>query len=181
MKKYQILLLVLLIVSLTNAQNKITLENNQFKINILSPGLSYECKLTDKTTISSELNTSFGYHFDSFNGGKILIAPYIKEQYRYYYNLDGRNVKGKKTTGNSGNFIALSTSYYFKPFNNSNPNALSTYDGFTIAPIWGLQRTYNSGLNISINTGLGYNFGSTKSNSGIKPVLNFTLGWVIGK
>lgn len=57
----------------------------------------------------------------------------------------------------------------------------SVYDGLTIAPVWGLQRTYENGINIALVTGAGYNFGTNQRTSGFVPVINFTLGWVLSK
>lgn len=163
-----------------NAQDKTSnLENNQFKINILSPGITYEKRLSENTTLSTDLNLSAGFAYNSDSGTKLLLSPYIREQYRYYYNFEKRNSKGKNTKNNSANFIALSGSYYFKPIGNS--EYVSVYDGLTIAPVWGLQRTYGSGINISLMTGAGYNFGTNERTANFVPVINFTLGWVIGK
>ena len=180
MKKVIIILISLIAIQNLQSQTKATVVKKiQFKIDILTPGLSLENGIGDYSTIYSELGTSLGAHKASnSNKPKFLISPYIKSQYRYYYNFEKRQNKGKNTFKNSGNFIAFSTSYYFKPISNS--IYLSTYDGITLAPVWGLQRTYNSGLNINFNTGLGYTISSNKSN-GIVPIINFTIGWVIGK
>lgn len=50
---------------------------------------------------------------------------------------------------------------------------------FTIAPVWGFQRTYKGNFNLGVNAGIGYNF--DKYRNEFAPVINFTLGWVIGK
>lgn len=178
-KEYFLLISLMTILSLT-AQNNSVIEKNQFKVNILSPGFSLEHGLNKKSTLSSELNLSVGFNSDGFNeNSNIIIAPYIKEQYRYYYNLDKRIAKRKNVSKNSGNFLAINASYYFGPINNS--EFISSYDGFTLAPIWGLQRTYKSNLNVNINAGIGCNFSNKSNKNAIIPVLNFTLGWVIGK
>lgn len=162
------------------AQVKTTsVEKNLFKINILSPGITYELGLSNNTTLCTDLNLSFGFSYNSNSGTKLLSSPYLREEYRYYYNLEKRNLKDKNSAGNSGNFIALSGSYYLKPLGDS--QFVSVYDGLTIAPVWGLQRTYSNGINISLIGGAGYNFGTNNKTTSFAPVINFTLGWVIGK
>lgn len=177
MKKYCISLLILGGIFNSQAQVKPSVERNLFKINILSPGLSFEKGIGEKNVISSEISSSIGFHRNS-SGTEWLVSPYIKEQYRLYYNLEKRKQKGKNISNNSGNFVAFSASYYFKPIGNS--VYVSVYEGLTLAPVWGFQRTYKGGLNIAVNTGIGYNI-SSNNDSKMAPVLNFSLGWVIGK
>ncbi|PXY41883.1 hypothetical protein DMB65_04785 [Flavobacterium cheongpyeongense] len=179
MIKYICTTIILSFTSLNAQKTSNTLENNQFKVNIISPGLTYEKRLTESTTLSTDLNLSTGFAYDSNSGTKILATPYIRPQYRYYYNFEKRNSKSRNTKNNSANFIALSGSYYFKPINNS--DYVSVYDGLTLGTVWGLQRTYKSGINISLITGTGYNFGTNERTASFVPVINFTLGWVIGK
>jgi hypothetical protein len=180
MKKYIPIPLLLLAFVNLNAQNVTRyLENNLFKINVLSPGITYEMALSGNTTLSSDLNISIGFSSNNNTGNHLLATPYLREQYRYYYNIENRNSKDKNIKNNSANFIALNGSYYLKPIGNS--EYVSVYDGFTVAPIWGLQRTYVSGLNIGLIAGPGYNFGTNERTAGFVPIINFTLGWVIGK
>lgn len=180
MKKHIAISLLLFTFVHLNAQNKNSyLENNLFKINILSPGITYEMRLGKNTTLCNDLNLSLGFSYNSNSGSNLLSTPYIREQYRYYYNIEKRNSKDKNIKNNSANFIALNGSYYLKPIGNS--EYVSVYDGFTVAPIWGLQRTYESGINIGLIAGPGYNFGTNERTAGFVPVINFTLGWVIGK
>jgi hypothetical protein len=176
MKKIAMLCLCLFVMMNLNAQEK-KVKSNLFKIIILSPGLNFEKGIGKKSTISSDIGSSVGFHSNN-SGTEWLISPYVKEQYRLYYNLENREQKGKNISNNSGNFVAFSASYYFNPIGNS--NYVSVYDGLTLAPVWGLQRTYNSGLNFTVNTGVGYNI-SRNNNNKIVPVLNFSLGWIIGK
>lgn len=178
MKKNILTSIVLFVFLTTNAQNSISnVDKNQFKINILSPGITYEKGIGQNTTLCTDVNFSMGFSYNSNSGMKWLYAPYIREQYRYYYNFEKREVKGKNSKNNSANFIAVNGSYYFKPLGNT--EFVSVYDGFTIAPVWGLQRTYSQGININLTTGMGYNFGTNNRVAGFVPVINFTLGWVI--
>lgn len=93
-------------------------------------GPDIEKRLSENTTLSTDLNLSAGFAYNSDSGTKLLLSPYIREEYRYYYNLEKRNSKDKNTKNNSANFIALSGSYYFKPIGNS--EYVSLYDGLQL-------------------------------------------------
>jgi hypothetical protein len=154
------------------------LNKNLFKINLLTPGLGYEKSVSKKTTIALDVNLSLGFMANSDNF-KIITTPYLKGQYRYYYNLAKRVEKGKDISNNSGGFIALHSSYYLEPLS-KNKNIISNLDDLTVGAGWGFQKTYSSNINISTNAGLGYNLSNENANN-ILPILNLTIGWVIFK
>ncbi|WP_264564178.1 hypothetical protein [Flavobacterium sp. N3904] len=162
----------------TLAQDISSVEKNLFKINLLLPGVVYEHGFSSKNTLYSEFSFGLGYGFSDFEGSTFAFYPRINEQFRHYYNLEKRAGKGKRTGGNSGNFYALNAIYNFKSIN-TNSDFSSSNTSFTIAPVWGFQRTYKHNFNLSLNGGVGYNF--EKDNNQFAPVINFTLGWVIGK
>ncbi|MFH6965028.1 hypothetical protein ACHRVK_21090 [Flavobacterium plurextorum] len=158
------------------SQDNMAVEKNQFKVNILLPGFVYEHGFNAKNTLYSELSLGFGYKSSHYGGSSWSFYPTINEQFRHYYNLDKRAEKGKRTAHNSGNFIALNAVYNFKSIS-SNNDFIEDASSFTIAPVWGLQRTYSGNFNLGLNAGIGYNF--DKYESKLVPVINFTLGWVI--
>jgi hypothetical protein len=161
---------------LNNAQQTNAVKGSLYKINI-SPGFTYEKGLTNTTTLCLEGNLSVGFAVNN-NKTLFLATPFVKSQYRYYYNLDKRVSKGKDISRNSGGFIAITSSFYLKPIGND--VYVSNYDGFTAGGIWGFQKTYKSGINLTANAGLGYNFSDNLTHK-VVPLLNFTIGWVIGK
>lgn len=152
---------------------------NQFKINMLFPGFVYEHGFSEKNTLYSEIALGLGYRYNSYyNEGNVYLFPLINEQFRHYYNLEKRRTKGKRTAFNSGNYIAGNAFYNFKSI--STNDEYGNYDSsFTVAALWGLQRTYKGRFNLEFNVGPGVNF--DKSDTEFVPVGNFTLGWVIGK
>ncbi|WP_269222796.1 DUF3575 domain-containing protein [Flavobacterium sp. IMCC34518] len=162
------------------AQENPSVEKNLFKINMLLLGVAYEHGFDTKNTLYSELSFGVGYRDSGFNGSSWSFYPSITEQFRHYYNLEKRTNKGKVTTNNSGGFIALHANYNFRPIS-SNDSYSSTETSFTIAPLWGFQRTYKGNFNLGLNIGAGYTVNSYSEDSGFVPVLNFSLGWVIGK
>lgn len=165
-----------------NAQEKTNVEYHLFKINVLLPGVVYEHGLDDKNTIYSELSTGIGFSKNSF-GSTWTFYPVINEQLRHYYNLEKRSLNGKKITGNSGNFLALNAIYNFEALSSQNNSRNNNDASFVLAPVWGMQRTYTKKFNLSLNAGLGYVFHSNQAynSNGIIPVVNFSIGWVIGK
>ncbi|MBW4361842.1 hypothetical protein [Flavobacterium taihuense] len=162
------------------AQDNPTVEKNQFKINMLLPGFVYEHGFSNKNTLYSELSFGVGYRDSGFNGSSWSFYPSITEQFRHYYNLEKRTNKGKVTTNNSGSFVALHADYRFRAIS-SNESHIPTESSFTIAPVWGFERTYKRNFNLALYTGVGYNINSDLNDGGFVPVLNFSLGWVIGK
>jgi len=175
MKKYFYILICLPFILV--AQNKSKVKENLFKINILNPGFTFEKGLMNNSTLCLDANLSFGFTVHN-NETTFLTAPLLRGQYRYYYNLEKRVSKGKDISNNSGGFVAFSSSYYFKPIGND--AYVSSYDGFTLGGVWGFQKTYKRGINLSANTGLGYNLSNQQAHK-VLPILNFTVGWVIGK
>ena len=175
MKKY--IFIFLCFPFLLVAQNESQLKKNLFKINILNPGFTFETGVTNNTSLCLDANLSFGFAIHN-NKSTFLASPFLRGQYRYYYNLEKRITKGKSISNNSGGFLAFNASYYFKPFGNT--LYISDYDGVTLGGVWGFQKSYKCGLNLTANTGLGYTM-SSQQHDGVMPILNFTIGWLIGK
>lgn len=171
-----ITLFLLFFSSLIYAQEKKLVTENIFKINILSPGVSCEKGISKNTTIAVDANLSIGFNVHN-NKTTVLAAPFLRTQYRYYYNLQKRLNKNKNIANNSGNYIAFNASHYFKPINND--VFISNLDGTTIGSVWGFQKTYKSNINLGANAGIGYNISNNQKN-GVMPILNFTIGYVIG-
>lgn len=186
MKKYFIIIIIITFYHSMNGQKDFLVRNTFFKVNLLTPGLTFEKGLFPNTTFCIDANLSLGFSLRSSNSAPensnfiLLTSPFLRGQYRYYYNLEKRKIKGKNISNNSGNFIAINSSYYFRAINNN--EFAHAYDGLTLGGIWGFQKTYSGNFNMSANAGLGYNFSDYTTNfNGVVPILNFTIGWVIGK
>lgn len=177
MKSFHFIVFLFFSSFFVQAQNSVTVEKHQFKINVLLPGFVYEYGINNKNTLYSELSAGYGFSSNNF-GTNWTIYPYIQEQFRHYYNLEKRATKGKVTSHNSGGFVAMAAYYNFKSIT-TNDAYLSSNSSAVIAPVWGFQRTYKHKFNLDLNLGAGYAF--SKNDSDFVPVLNFTLGWVIGK
>ncbi|MDA3893544.1 MAG: hypothetical protein PF517_17915 [Salinivirgaceae bacterium] len=77
---------------------------NLMQIAYLRINPSFERKLTDNTSLEFEFN--FGRSPYSYRSpGSTFLFPEIN--YKYYYNKNKRQEKGKNTNGFSGNYLAL--------------------------------------------------------------------------
>ncbi|MEO6175722.1 MAG: hypothetical protein ABIP27_11285 [Flavobacterium circumlabens] len=180
-KNYLFLFLSLLLTNTLLAQEEApaTVVKNQFKINMLYPGFVYEHGFSDKNTLYSEVNLGLGYRYNSYyDESTVYFFPSINEQFRHYYNFAKRAAKGKRTAHNSANFVALSAYYNFKSIA-TNEKYGEYSPSFTIAPLWGFQRTYKRKFNLEVHLGAGINV--DKFDTEFTPIGNLTLGWVIGK
>lgn len=175
----QITLVLLVFTSILSGQNlKDSVEDHMFKANLLiTPGLEYEFGVTKNSTLDFRLGTGFAY-VKVNNEEDYGVFLTFEGSYRYYYNFEQRIAKGKKTSGNSANYVALTTFF-------SNGDAIlgdvelsSDYLG-QVGPVWGFQRTYNSGINLGLELGLGYAF--SENDSFVTPIIGFRLGWAFGK
>jgi hypothetical protein len=177
-KNYLFLFLSFIFFNAVQAQDDAptSVEKNQFKINMLLPGFVYEHGFDAKNTLYSEASLGLGFSANS-NNSNFAVFPNINEQLRHYYNLEKRAGKGKRTARNSGNFLALNAIYNFESIS-TNKDYREAVPSFTAAALWGLQRTYKRKFNLEFSAGPGVNF--DKYDTEFVPVINFTLGWVIG-
>ncbi|MCD0468636.1 hypothetical protein [Flavobacterium sp. JAS] len=180
-KNYLFLFLMTLLFNGVYAQDEAvtSVRKNQFKINMLFPGFVYEHGFSTKNTLYSEACLGAGYRYSSYyDESNVYLFPMINEQLRHYYNLEKRAAKGKRTAYNSGNFVAASAYYNFQSIS-TNSRYGNYAPSFTIAALWGFQRTYKGRFNLEFNVGPGVNF--DKYDTEFSPIVNFTIGWVIGK
>ncbi|MEW7280564.1 hypothetical protein ABW636_18405 [Aquimarina sp. 2201CG1-2-11] len=149
-----------------------------FKINLLlTPGLEYEVGVSKNTTIDFRLGTGFAYR-NTFGNERYGIFLSSELAYRYYYNFDRRESKGKNISKNSANYIAMTSTFASgDPIIGKIETAID-YIGL-IGPVWGIQRTYGAGFNLGLELGMGYRFDNLDSD--IAPIINFRLGWTFGK
>jgi hypothetical protein len=159
------------------AQDTLSVEKNQFKIDILDPGFTYEHGLTTNSTLFSEVGLALAYSYSDYYGSSFIMTPFIVEEYRYYYNFERRIKKGKNISRNSGNYVGLNAYYSFIPLGHENENFV---EGSKLSAFYGLQRTSKRGFNVGYQVGVGYEI-SKSDDDGFTPYLRFTMGWVLGK
>jgi hypothetical protein len=196
-KKYISILLFLLIVNSVFSQKDSDIQN-QFLVNALWPGVSYELGVAKSSSLKLDAAVSLGVL--SFDDSGFDVFPRLDAQFRHYYNFDRRRSKDKSTAGNSGNFFGLH-GYYTSDISllgsDYDPELLNiilfgpaAFETFYIGATYGLQRTYASGFNWGWQFGLGIisvDYTETGSNVtvtdqfSVYPNFRVTVGWVLSK
>ena len=160
------------------SQSQKNVENSQTTLNFLLPGIVYEQGLAPNATIAGEVTVGFAVIDCSFCESSFGIYPIGRLQYRYYYNFDRRSDRGKRITGNSGNYVAPMIAL-------QGGNAIigdldfASDLFFGAGAVYGIQRTAPSGFQFRLEAGPAYFFDDFSDGLGL--FLAAKLGWVIGK
>lgn len=176
----RLLSLILILFSLTvNAQFGKNCELRQFKINVFNPGLEYEMALGTNTTLDVKVGLQVALDPLVSNVYEdVGFFPAIAGQYRYYYNFEKRQRNRKQIYGNSANYVAPAIAVFIpetRTINNERIKGAFGYAGL----VTGLQRSYNSGINFSIDIGAAYYTGQFDGE--IYPIANLSIGWIISE
>lgn len=177
MQHFPILLLLLIAVPL-QAQFGKNVEQHQFKVNILGPGLEYEIGIGQNETLNFRGALQFVTDPTTDATFEVDVVPAVTGQYRYYHNLGKRFQRQKAAYGNAGNYFAASASFFIGDPILSNIDDGTDLIGF-VGPVYGIQRTHSSGLNINIEVGGGYYFEG--ASGGFGPTFNLSVGWILGE
>lgn len=177
MQKITIVLLCLCASSFIYGQTNRKVENDQWKINALVPGVEYEFGISDQSTLSFGLGTGLAVR-SGLGETDFGLFPFVEGKYRNYINFARREEKGKHTYGNSGNFLGGGILVYDGNPLIGNLELISDF-GVQATAFYGFQRTYKKGFNFTTEFGVGY-FNNDLDN-GIFPWVNLSIGWVLGK
>ncbi|TXK52876.1 hypothetical protein FVR03_00435 [Pontibacter qinzhouensis] len=155
-----------------------TVVRSLFKLNFRTPGLEYERRIAELTTVNINPKLNFGIRYHNEIGIRAFLFPSLEVQARKYYNLSKRQEQEKNTAYNSGNFIALSTSGSTASIlkNDYSVNQAS----FSVGPVWGMQRNYNNGFSLTLTLGAGYTKNYLGENR-VTPLTGLNLGFLIGR
>ncbi len=93
-----------------------------------------------------------------YNGTGFLMSPVITLEPRLYYNLNKRITKSRSIEGNSGNFIALKSSYHPDWFVISNTEGVNILSDISIIPTWGIRRNIGKHFTYETGIGIGYRY-----------------------
>lgn len=175
----QIFIVLLFCTTMASAQFGKNCELRQFKVNILNPGLEYEMALGTNTTL--DIRAGLQVAIDPLVSNvyeEIGFFPAIAGQYRYYYNFEKRQRNRKQIYGNSANYVAPAVAVFFPDIRTINNEVVQGAFGYA-GLVTGLQRSYNSGFNFSIDIGAGYYTGRFEGE--ILPVANLSIGWILSE
>ncbi|MER3373377.1 MAG: hypothetical protein RIM83_01925 [Allomuricauda sp.] len=183
--KYRIILFALgLLPLISNAQwqerggtfDLAHLERHQFKLNLISPGFTYELGLFKNQSVSTNMGLAAATYQEGYAFGLAL-----NNRYRYYHNFNRRERLDKNTSGNSGNYIAAAQTIFFSQLRiATNIEAPKDFNLGFFGMVYGVQRTYDKGFNFNLELGAGYYRGDGVP-SGYGPLIHFTFGWVATK
>ena len=115
-----------------------------------------ESRIADHVALRSELGFDAGLQGGTHAKTEYILSPVISLAPRWYYNLDRRNSKGKRTEGNSGNFISLKLRYYPDWFNISSSDIFNVRRNIALVPTWGIRRNIGGHLTTEAGAGVGY-------------------------
>jgi hypothetical protein len=162
--KYRLLILPFLI-----GLNCYSQENTDIisltKLTFLDPGISREIRIAPLQSVFLQafMATSAYFSYSSTFGtnGGVYFDPAAKAQYRYYYNMEKRVEKEKRTERNSMNYVGGSAQTVFTDgaYTNEHVNEDERRPVNTIGIIWGLQRNGAKHFSFDLNLGVGYLFG----------------------
>ncbi len=176
----RIISIVLLLSSVfVSAQFGKNCELRQFKVNLLNPGVEYEMALGTNTTF--DIKAGLQVALDPLVSNiyeEVGFFPAVVGQYRYYYNFEKRQRNRRQIYGNSANYIAPAVAVFFPDIRTIENEVVKGTFGYA-GIVTGLQRSYNSGINFSIDVGAAYYAGQFKGQ--ILPVANLSIGWIISE
>jgi len=152
------------------------LERHQFKLNLLSPGFTYELGLFKNQSVSTNLGLATATYQEGY-----VFGLAMNNRYRYYHNFNRRERLDKNTSGNSGNYIAAAQAIFFSQLRiSTNVEGPDDFNLGFYGMVYGIQRTYKKGFNFNVELGAGYYKGDGVLD-GYGPLFNFTFGWVATK
>lgn len=154
----------------------INLERQQFRVDLLSPGISYEIGLFKNQSVSTSLGLAVATYEE---GNSFGLA--MNNRYRYYTNFNRRINSGKNVSGNSGDYIAAAQAIFFSQLRlSTNIEGPSDFNIGFYGVVYGVQRTYTKGFSFNAELGAGYYKGDGIP-SGYGPLLSLNFGWVATK
>lgn len=120
------------------------------------------------------VGNGYRYGHTTADGFFVSVHPFVAASSRFYYSLDRRHRKGRRTAHNSANFIAISVQHTFRPI------ATVRAEGFgltSVIPHWGVRRVYGDWFLLEFALGLDFNR-NTHGHNDTDPYLNLRLGYV---
>lgn len=169
MKRTFLLLIILVSTYYASCQS---VEKKLLKIDFFLPGMTFEKGISQKSSfvVNPMLGFNFGWDRD---GNYFDLIPNLNLEYRYYYNLKRRFDLKKRTANNTGNFIAAKTLMRFPSIASDDDSKFAA----GIGGVYGIQRTYASGIYILGEGGMGIGGSKFETFS----ILTFKIGYIIGK
>lgn len=122
-----------------------------------------EARLANSVALRSELGLDMGIFGNDIYSYGYLFVPVITAEPRWYYNLQKRASKMKRTDGNSANLVSVKTSYHPDLIAISDRENLHIVPDISIVPTWGIRRNVGRHFTYEAGFGVGYVYYFAKS------------------
>lgn len=158
MKKIYLFLIVCIAIFQLSAQQA-SVEKSVFGIQtgFLGFWAHNETKLSNTIALRSELGLDAAIFSDNFVGNtSFIMVPALTLEPRWYYNLNKRVSKNRRIDGNSGNFLAIKTTYHPDLVIGSLAENTVFITDISIIPTWGIRRHIGKHFNYETGIGIGY-------------------------
>ncbi|MDB4292969.1 hypothetical protein N9954_06125 [Maribacter sp.] len=163
---------------LGSAQSSKHVEAGLFKINALTPGVSYEFGVGKDFTLNLDALLGFALNGGSDRDTEFGLFPGIQADFRYFTNMERRLAKGKNISGNSGNYLAITNVLSSGESIVGDLDYSSNYF-HNIAFLYGIQRTRPKGFYWGLSFGPGAFTDDFGTDFGL--FIDGRIGWVISK
>ena len=127
------------------------------QIGLLGAWAYGEFPLKDEIVLRGEVGLDAGIRGGSFYRKTVFVlAPSLRLEPRWYYNLSERAARGRRTEGNAANFVSLPLLIHPGLFRITNDETIRVDRGIQLLPTWGIRRNLGSRLDYELGIGLGY-------------------------
>lgn len=152
------LVVLLFVLSINAYAQEARVEKSIFGIQAGYPGawLNNELRLAGIISLRTEAGLLVGRRRDFNRDPSTGISPVITIEPRYYYNLNRRADRERRTANNSGEYFTVRLSYSMYEFYNNRPG--EGRNNLFIIPMWGIRRSYGKHFNFESGAGLGQAF-----------------------
>lgn len=159
MKKILFIIVLLAQVAHSQEQETASVEKSIFGIQtgFFGAWVHNESKLSNQISLRSEIGLDAGFVVNS-SVSIFFLAPSLRVEPRWYYNLDKRLAKGKNIKNNSGNFLSLTTTYNPDWFMIPEKKNVDFISSVSVIPKWAIKRTYGNHFTFETGAGIGYIF-----------------------
>ncbi|WP_158712778.1 hypothetical protein [Parabacteroides pacaensis] len=160
-----------------------TVSNHSLTVGLLGLNYTYEYAFSPRGTI--QFSAAAGYTYGETWGLEMkkdrlnfttkdyhLFSGSIRVEPRFYYNLQKRHRKEKRTWSNSGGYLSTEFAYNFPIAITHGVKATSVY---SIIPYWGFRRVWNHFL-LDLAGGVGY-LGTFNGQSAVAISLRLGIGY----
>ena len=163
-----------------SSTNEVQLSNNQLNINLLAPSISYEKKISDRSSITIAAGSSFTHYTKSDISGvstsRLFVHPQVQSSYRNYFKR--KRVRKNNLLNNSGNYFGYFAGYQFKAVGSDDFAPRLERDQFSFGVVWGMQRNYKSGIHFGFSIGPGL-IGGKNVKTEFKAIGEIELGFTL--